>query len=88
MARELEHLVKEQHTVVGEAHLAGTGLRASANESRARDRMMRRPKGACSFTDVAARKNAGNRMNRNYFECFLLGQRGPRLRPDRRDSGL
>ena len=70
--RELRQLVEEQHAVVGEARLAGTGMRAAADEA-GRRRSCGAARGtAASATSPAPRRGAGPRR------CGCASPRAPR----------
>ena len=60
MTRELEHLVEKQDAMVGEADLAGPGLRAAANQRNIGNSVMRRAKGTIDEESGTARKKSGH----------------------------
>ena len=72
--RELRELVQEEHAVVGEARLAGTGERATADEPGARRRVVRRPKRAPGDQRLGAQQ-PGGAVHARHFERLVDGER-------------
>ena len=69
---KLEHLIKEEDTVVGQAHLTWTRRRSPADQTCARDRMVWSPEWPVAGVDEAISQSSGNGMNRDYFQRFLF----------------
>src|SRR5438093_4776132 len=73
---ELRKLVQEQHAVLGKASLARRGRRTAAEETGARDRVMRsaeRP----SRNQGLAPEEAGHAVDASHLHGFIEAQRWP-----------
>ena len=74
VGQELRQLVEEEDAQVGERHLAGTRLGATADQGRHAGRMMRRAEGAAGG-ELAAHQLAGQRVHHGDFQHLLRRQR-------------
>jgi hypothetical protein len=72
VARELEHLVEKQNTVVSKAHFARAGMRAATNETRAGNRVVRCAEWAYSAPHAILLEDPRDRVYCNDLERFLF----------------
>ena len=72
--RELGQLVEQQHAVVGQARLAGSGSGPAADDRRRGGRMMRGAKRRRSDQRALRRQQAGDRMDPRHLERLLIVQ--------------
>ena len=88
MTGELQHLVEEEDAVMGETDLAGTRLRAAANQRDVGDGVMRGAKGTIRQQTGASWKQSGNRMHRGHLERFVERERRQNARQPPRHHRL
>ena len=88
VAAELEHLVEEQDAMVREAHLAGTRVRAAADERGVGDGVVRRAEGPLPDHGLSLVKQSQYGVDLRHFQRFLKTQPGQNSRKPACEHGL